>query len=302
MDLNNYLSGKISLNYFIHRLNQNGASFHIHYWGVMPNHYDTQWHKHSFFEVVYVIKGEGVYIEDDRTYPLQENTLFLSRPEVLHQIKSKKGLSLLYVAFDLIDSESSESWIKIMETAKQSSNIILYDVEETETALLWRSLLLRATNRHNEFFEEMLSNTAYGLILSILQDFVPLLNKSHPKQDYEQYSALLTQAQLYIHDNLSNSLRLTEVAKHLHISGRHLSRIFVAELGVSFSKYVQDERIKKAMVLLKRSKLSIKEISEETGFMNVHYFTRVFSDMMQTSPGKFRSLYFDKYTTTFSEG
>ncbi|WP_420489989.1 hypothetical protein [Neobacillus vireti] len=48
MDLNNYLSGKTSLNDYVHRLNQNNASFQVHYWGVMPKHYDNQLHKHSF--------------------------------------------------------------------------------------------------------------------------------------------------------------------------------------------------------------------------------------------------------------
>jgi AraC family transcriptional regulator, arabinose operon regulatory protein len=298
LDLHKYLSGRTSLNDYVHHLNQNGASFQVHYWGVMPKHYDNQLHKHSFFEVCYVVEGEGTYIDDQCSFTLQKNTLFLSRPEVLHQIKSEKGLSLLYVAFDLIEPESSESWIRIMETAKQCSEVILHHIDET--ALLWKSLLIQATKRQNEFFEEMLSNIAYSLILSILQDFVPALNKSNHKLDPEQHSVLLTQAQLYINDNLSNSLKLTEVAKHLHISGRHLSRVFVSELGVSFSKFVQDERIKKAMILLKKSNLSLKEIAEETGFMNVQYFTRVFTSMMQISPGKFRSLFVDKNTTTYS--
>lgn len=300
LDLNKYLSGKTSLNDYVHHLNQNGSSFQVHYWGVMPKHYDNQLHKHSFFEVCYVVEGKGTYIDEQCTYTLQKNTLFLSRPEVLHQIKSEEGLSLLYVAFDLIESESNENWMRIMETAKQCTEILLYDKDEMETALLWKALLIQATKRNNEFFEEMLSHIGYSLIISILQDFVPALNKSNHKPDPEQHSVLLTQAQLYINDNLSNSLKLTEVAKHLHISGRHLSRIFVSELGVSFSKYVQDERIKKAIILLKKSNLSLKEISDETGFMNVHYFTRVFTSMMQTSPGRFRSLFMDKNTTTYS--
>ncbi|ETI69920.1 AraC family transcriptional regulator [Neobacillus vireti] len=301
MDLHKYISGKISLNDYLHRLNQNGASFQVHYWGVMPQHYDTPLHKHSFFEVCYVVEGKGIYTDDYSSYLLQENTIFLSRPEVLHQIKSEKGLSLLYVAFELIESESSESWIRIVETAKQCTEIVVHGKDEIETALLWKSLLIQATKRNNEFFEEVLSNIAYSLIISILQDFVPDLNKSNHMNIPEKYSMLLNQAQLYIHDNLSNSLKLTEVAKHLHISGRHLSRIFVSELGVSFSKYVRDERINRAVLLLKKTNLSIKEIAEETGFINVQYFTRVFTTMMQTSPGRFRSLFVDINTTTYSD-
>ncbi|UOF90961.1 AraC family transcriptional regulator [Fodinisporobacter ferrooxydans] len=301
MNLNKFLSGKSTLNEYIHRLNQNGASFQVHYWGVMQKHYDNLLHKHSFFEVCYVVEGEGIYIDDNHTYSLQENTLFLSKPEVLHQIKSEKGLFLLYVAFELIESESSEKWIRIMEIAKQCPVIVIQEKDDTPTTLLWKSLLIQASYRKHAFFEEMLSNIAYSLIISILQNFVPSLNHSNLENVPEVYSLLLTQAILYIHDNLASSLKLSEVAKHFHISGRHLSRIFVSELGVSYSKYVLDERIKKAVTLLKKSNLSIKEISEETGFISVQYFTRVFTSMMQISPARFRSLYVDSKTTEFSD-
>ncbi|MED3726180.1 AraC family transcriptional regulator [Priestia filamentosa] len=302
LNLAKYLSGKTALDNYVQYIKQNDASFQIYYWGVMPRHYNNQLHKHSFFEVCYVVEGEGTYIDDNCTYTLQENTLFLSRPEVLHQIKSEKGLSLLYVAFQLVESESSENWIKIMETAKQCTEILLHNKSEIETALLWKALLIQATKHKNAFSEEMLSNIAYSLIVSILQDFVTDdLNKSNIKHLPRQYSVLLTQAKLYINDNLSNSLKLTEVAKYLHISSRHLSRIFASELGVSFSKYVQDERIKKATILLKKSDLTLKEISERTGFMNVQYFTRVFTSMMQLSPGRFRSHFMDKNTITSSD-
>lgn len=299
LDLNKFVSGKSSLNEYVHHLNQNGASFQVHYWGAMPNHYDNPLHKHSFFEVCFVVDGEGTYIEDNSSYRLQKNTLFLSRPEVLHQIKSEEGLFLLYVAFELFESESSEEWIRIIEAAKQQQMVVLHHSDDIPTTLLWKSLLIQATMKEHSFFEEMLSSMAHSLILSIIKNFVPPLNHSKQRMVPEGYSLLLTQAKLYIHDNLSSPLKLTEVAKHLHISGRHLSRIFMSELGVSYSKYVLDERIKKAVTLLKKSNLSLKEIAEETGFISVQYFTRVFTTMMQISPGRFRSVFVDEKTTIF---
>ncbi|MDQ0926681.1 ABC-type multidrug transport system permease subunit [Bacillus atrophaeus] len=37
----------------------------------MPNHYDTLLHKHSFYEVCYVLDGIGHYIENECTYLLK---------------------------------------------------------------------------------------------------------------------------------------------------------------------------------------------------------------------------------------
>lgn len=53
-----------------------------------------------------------------------------------------------------------------MEIAKQCTEIILHDKSETETLLLWKALFIQATKHENVFFEEMLSNIAYSLLLS----------------------------------------------------------------------------------------------------------------------------------------
>ncbi|WP_251034568.1 AraC family ligand binding domain-containing protein [Bacillus sp. ISL-26] len=97
MNWNQLISGKIALNQFVHHAKENGAAFHIHYWGAMPTHYNNLVHKHSFFEITFVLSGQGQYAEGEKTYPLQENTIFVTRPGVIRQIKSETGLSLLYV-------------------------------------------------------------------------------------------------------------------------------------------------------------------------------------------------------------
>jgi AraC family transcriptional regulator, arabinose operon regulatory protein len=300
LNLNEYTAGKISLNQYVHRLAHNGASFYVHYWGVMPIHYDNLLHKHSFFEMCFVVDGEGEYVDDDCTYPLQKNTMFFSKPDILHKIKSKSGLSLLYVGFELIESESSKEWIKIMEEAKQCSEVIMDVKDDTTPALLWKSLLIQASKSEQAFFEEMLTNLAYSLILSLVQTFVSHSHNDNHQSFPKVASSLFNIAKLYIKDNLSQPLKLSDAASHLHISGRHLSRIFVSESGVSYSEFVQNERIQRAATLLKTTDLSIKGIAEETGFKNVHYFTRVFTSVVGSSPGRFRSLYTDLKTTTFT--
>ncbi|MFC7392760.1 AraC family transcriptional regulator [Scopulibacillus cellulosilyticus] len=301
MYLNKYLSGKVALNQYANYIMQNSASFHVHYWGVMPNHYNTQCHKHSFFEACYVVDGEGIYIDDDMTYPLQKDKMFLSRPDILHQIKSKSGLFLLYIGFELIESESNEEWIRIMEKAKHCPKVVLDVKDHTTAALLWKSLLIQAAQPENAFLEDILTNLAYAFILSLLQTFVPSLQSENQGRLPKTSSPLLHQAKLYIRDNLAHPLKLTEVAGYLHISGRHLSRIFVSELGVSYSKFVKKERIQKAATLLKKTDLSINDIAEKTGFATVHYFTRVFTSEIGASPGHFRSLYIDLKTTSYNK-
>jgi transcriptional regulator GlxA family with amidase domain len=148
----------------------------------------------------------------------------------------------------------------------------------------------------------MITHLAYSLILSLLQIFVPYSRNINHHTFPKTSSSLFNVAKLYIKDNLSQPLKLSDAASHLHISGRHLSRIFVSESGVSYSEFVQNERVQRAATLLKTTDLSINDIAEETGFKNVHYFTRVFTSTVGTSPGRFRSLYTDLKATTYTGG
>lgn len=295
--LHPYVSGKITLNQVVNRLTHHHASFYIHYWGVTPKHYDNQPHQHSFFEICYVVEGKGSYIEGNQMYPLQEKTLFLSRPQILHQIKSTQGMFLLYVGFECIESETDKEWIKWLEQVKQCPHVVLPVSDDCIAASLWDSLLIQAAKPKQPFFAESLSHLAYSLLLSLLQTFSPDPSEPYEPKYTKSSSPLLKQATLYIQDNLSRSLKLTDLANYLHVSERHLSRIFVSELGINYSTFVQRERIKHGANLLKSSDLSIKEIAKATGFSTVHYFTRVFTSIMGISPGRFRTLYTDETTT-----
>lgn len=292
-----FVSGKIKLNQYVNRLTYHGAVFHIHYWGVTPKHYDNQLHQHSFFEICYVDKGNGLYIEGNQTYPLKEKTLFLSRPNHLHQIKSKNGIDLFYIAFECIESESREEWVQWIEQIKGCENVVKMVKEDCIAATLWKSLLMQAAKSKQPFMEASLSNFAYALLLSLFEIFAPDPTNVLEHPETKAPSPLLKQATLYIKDNLSRPLKLADLAKYLHVSERHLSRIFTTELGVNYSTYVQKERIKYGANLLKSSHYSIKEIAEATGFSTVHYFTRVFTSIMGISPGRFRLLYTNETTT-----
>ncbi len=262
----NLIAGKISLNERVHRTQGNGVSFHVHYWGVMPKHYDNVPHKHSFFEVCYVLEGRGTYIDDGRPYSVKENTIFLSKPGVLHHIKSDKGLFLLYVGFELIESESSEKWITLIEEAKRCSEVVI-DVKEDGTApFIWKSLLNHVTKSEDAFFEEILINLAHSLLLSLINTFVLPLNY-HQKAVQKTSSLTLNLAKLYIKDNLANSIKLTDTATHLHLSTRHLSRLFKTELGVSYSEYVQNERIRRARYCSKQLIYRLEILLKKQGFL-----------------------------------
>jgi AraC-like DNA-binding protein/mannose-6-phosphate isomerase-like protein (cupin superfamily) len=273
-----------NLDQHITHLRSKESSFYVHYWGATTHHFDNPLHKHSFFEVCYVIDGTGNYTDDGVQYPLTSGVIFCSRPDIWHQIRSETGLYLLFVAFEVIQSECINETVQQFLRLKDKNDIIIDDAHEAPTALIWRALVSQASQNliHNS-----LSHLSHALLLSFAQLF-KTQKELRQKRPVPSSSALLYQAKLFIQDNLSQPLRLTDVAHYLHISSRHLSRLFSIELGETFSGYIQKVRIGQASNMLKTTKLPIKYIAEETGFSSVHYFTRVFTNEIGKSPAQYR--------------
>ncbi|NIK79010.1 AraC-like DNA-binding protein/mannose-6-phosphate isomerase-like protein (cupin superfamily) [Paenibacillus castaneae] len=264
-----------------------GATFNVYYWGVNPQLFDNPIHRHSFFEVCYVMDGEGEYMDNGINYSLRKGTHFCSKPGVTHQIRTQNGLFLLYVAFEIDESRSQETVIEAFRSLAQSGAVCLQAEDESPTSLLWRSLLMHERIAGALPLHAVLS-TAHALLLS----FSTLFGVHEPIQTIKHSSAtLLRQAKLYIRDNLSQPLNLRGVAKYLNISERHLSRLFAFGIHENFTNYIRHERIREASRLLATSELSIKEIAEMTGFSSVHYFTRVFMKDKEVPPGQFRRRY-----------
>ncbi|WP_164821283.1 AraC family transcriptional regulator [Paenibacillus koleovorans] len=305
-----------------HRLNQYaarprtglGALYEVMYWGATPIHRTNMPHKHSFCEICYVLGGEGEYWDGGVLFPLRPGVLFCSRPGQQHQIVNDPGMQLLYVAFELDEERSSESAKESYKQLAETESIWVEDGDELPTALLWRALLVPDLQQQQQPLKPAGGGGAMSLPEAMLPDAAGLLLQSFERlflsreAGAERESAvdgkrrggrqgataasalLLKQAKRFIADNMADDdLSLRQVAAHLNISQRHLSRLFSAG-GVreSFTDYVRLQRVRRAAELLRQSDLSIKAIADATGFGSVHYFTRTFGELMHESPARFR--------------
>jgi len=262
------------------------AAFRVHFWGIATKHYDNPVHKHSFFEVCYVWNGRGEYEELGNIYSLEQGVLFCSRPGVVHQIRSATGLSLLFVAFELDESRSSALETERYRRLAVNAEVCLRDAEDAPTIALWRSLLMTG-KEHLRLSDAAVAGAAHALLHSFADVFSPR-REGAAERSSRMAEALLRRAKLYIRDNLDRPITLAHVAGYLHVSERHVSRIFAEGIHESFDGYVRKARIQHAAYLLTHTDTAIKEIAERIGFGTVHSFTRAFARETGLPPGRYR--------------
>ncbi|MGG1599471.1 helix-turn-helix domain-containing protein [Paenibacillus naphthalenovorans] len=95
----------------------------------------------------------------------------------------------------------------------------------------------------------------------------------------------------YIHNHFYEPITLNEVADWVYLSASHFSRLFKAEMGVTFIEYLTKYRVEQSKRLIKMTSLPIEVIANNTGFANAGYFATTFKRLEGKTPTEYRSLF-----------
>ena len=92
----------------------------------------------------------------------------------------------------------------------------------------------------------------------------------------------------YIKENFTANLSIDDISEQTGLSKSHLSRKFKKFIGYPPLSYLNKYRIEQASYLLKHTSKTVKEISEEVGFVDPNYFCKAFRKITGTSPNSLR--------------
>jgi AraC-like DNA-binding protein len=94
----------------------------------------------------------------------------------------------------------------------------------------------------------------------------------------------------YVRDNLAGKLSLSELARLLGVSVRHLSRVVKQTKGVSVHRWIADCRLEEARRLLSETSMPIQVIAQRAAFNSAASFSTAFRATSGFSPGEFRRM------------
>jgi AraC family transcriptional regulator len=92
----------------------------------------------------------------------------------------------------------------------------------------------------------------------------------------------------YIEMHLDSDLRLEQLAAEIGVSPFHFAHVFRASTGLTPHQYVLQQRVERAMTLLRIPHLSVAEIAASTGFSSATNFVRSFRARTGATPGEWR--------------
>ena len=118
---------------------------------------------------------------------------------------------------------------------------------------------------------------------------------------HDAVPAPLKKAIRYIRTHYTEKISLASLASHCNVSKQQLIRYFNNTFHTTPNAYISEYRISHAKELLHtQPHLTIKEISDELGYSDQHYFSKVFTRITGESPTQYRGRIY-LYLSTHNE-
>ena len=241
-----------------------------------------QIHWHEFCEMEYVISGTGSQILNGVTHPLEKGSLYFINPSDFHEIIVEKENPV-----ELYNVKLSETLIrdelyhKLYSNEKENITVLsgqnFIDVENDF------KLLLNEYNNARMFKEILITDLIEKILITIIRNGSSN-NTSNSIIEPKYLQHHVYKSLIYIQNNFQKNITLEEMANLSHISPNYFSELFHKTVGCSFQNYLQNLKLRNALILLKNTKLTASEICERSGFNSYAHFSRLFKQKYGYSP------------------
>lgn len=252
-------------------------------------------HRHTFFEIHYVLSGVCQDILSDRTLVINEGECCMIAPGVKHAVSvfdDSVVLNLLIRSSTFLDifqnAISSDSQISLFFLGS------LYDRKKPNYLIYHTGYDMQLRDYVLDMAAEELNADIYTdrILCSLLTVFFCQLGRRYSETvetpaAYGKTSSLSDEILDYIMKNYAE-VSIRSLAEHFHFSEPYCSKLVKEASGSTFSQLLTSIRMRRSENLLLNTRLSVEEISDQIGYKNPESFIRCFKRIYQVSPSQFR--------------
>lgn len=254
------------------------------------------WHKHDFYEIVYVLQGKCQIFFEHETLDLTPGDFLMIAPNYSHQIGVYdddsivlniiiRSSTLLDIFLNAIRDKTVISRFLLSHTygGKKFNHLIFH----TRNDFIIRNYILDIYIELEET-DEYSNRIATSLVTILFSQLVRHYAGTADMPDaHRNDSEHATKIMNYIIDHYADCT-LESISQHLHFSTQYCSKLIKATIGLSFSELLTEVRIQKAKNLLISTPMKVDDISEHLGYSNPETLIRVFKKVLGTTPSAYR--------------
>ncbi len=252
-------------------------------------------HKHTYFEIIFILKGNGVHNINGNVYQYNEGDVFLLGPEDFHTFDIKDLTEFCFIRFNESFhkkqlGEKGHAWQQTIDallyTSSQSRGSIVADKQEKQK--LHHLLAVLENEYENQtlpYFEVIRDNLMRSMMMILARNLFRqnTLKTQPPDTSVETILQYIKQ-----HIYQPNHLSIEHLASVFHYSPAYISIFFKRNTGESLKKYITKHRIKLIEARLLYSQHTLTEIADEFGFTDESHFCKQFRKYTGDTPSNFR--------------
>ena len=233
-------------------------------------------HLHAQIELAFVTAGKTRAWIDNHVYEIGAGDVIIVFPNQVHRFETVAHEQYVLLKFNPdILPELINSFAKV-----PVSNLLAGAANEPHLIALIDSIC-EAYGEEAPYKDQIL----HGYLLSFLGHLLRRMTLEDAQiYDYHVLGKILN----YCIGHSAEDLSLATLERELHISKYYISHMMSSKLHMGFNDYVNSLRVSNACKLLRKTDLSITEISERVGFNTIRTFNRAFSKQIGRTPREYR--------------
>lgn len=247
---------------------------------------DTRWEGKNLqslsYKVHYVIRGEcKVYICEKEIQLKTGDVLLVPRDEPMHYVKnSVHNLERYWCSFDLGISRPIFHF---------DASCISCRVDNQKISAVFENLI---KHQKSDCIENILMQKI--CLLELLNILIYSLNIS--KKQILNDNSFCKKVNQYIENHFMERISIKDLAAYTHFQESYFSELFQKFFYQTPNKYINNYRLSySASLLIGDNKLTVSQISIQSGFNDPRYFSRVFKNKYGMTPSQYR-YYWNKNT------
>ena len=253
---------------------------------------DRGMHNHTFFELVYILKGTATHWIGQESMPLRAGDYFIIDPGSAHSYKDTKDFEIVNRLFlpEYIDRALGEcpSLSSLLSNQVlrfgvpldiRAADRILHDEDKSVGKLI--RLMEKEYAQQNVGYMELLR----CYLTQVLVLAVRASESAERARVRHRATAAVVE---YLQQNYAQPLSLDTISSRFGYTPQYLSSLFHKDTGTTIQDFLQRLRVEEACKRMD-SKLSLTELAQAVGYNDTKHFSKIFRKHKGVSPREYRS-------------
>ena len=231
----------------------------------------------DYYLIHYCLKGEGILKIYGKEIKIEKGDLFLIPPKIENRYKPVKENPWSYCWIG-INGIIAKDVLENCGFIKNTS--VIKNLEEEKLLMFFKNI-----------YDSCYINNHFKAIgnLYLLIDYLYDINKKNNLKDFSNKDIYMYKILSYIHKNYYKDIQISNISSFMNIDRTYIYKLFKKYLNISPQQYILNYRLEKSIILIRKTNLSITEISEKVGFNTYSYFVNKFKIYTGVCPLQYRN-------------